>query len=172
MRILARLLLILSALGGGLLLPSSAQAEVTVTFYSREFGEKFPHAFFATSGTTANGTKVDNNYGFTAKSISPSILFGRVTGVVKPASASYVAKSTPHFRVKVSDGQYRALLALAAEWQALPQKSYSLNKRNCVHFTEAAIRLLGYQTNPNTKFWKKPTSFMKEIMALNPGLKL
>ncbi len=57
-------------------------------------------------------------------------------------------------------------MAHVSKWKNIPQKSYNLNKRNCVHFVEDALKLLGYKTNPKTKYRKKPTSFMKEIMKL------
>lgn len=49
-----------------------AQAAVTITFWSHELGNSFPHAFFSLRGTVdATGQPVDANYGFTARSVSP-----------------------------------------------------------------------------------------------------
>ena len=149
----------------------TARAEVTVTFYSHDFGKNFPHAFFVAKGQLDDGKKVDTGFGFTAINVSPGILFGSVNGHVKAPTADYIASSNPHFTVKVTDKKYRELLAVVKKWQAIPQKSYSLNKRNCVHFINDVIKTLDLKTNLKTANWKKPRSFMEEVMKLNPFLK-
>ncbi|MEH6791809.1 hypothetical protein [Parasphingorhabdus sp.] len=167
-------LLRIAGLAAMLLLASlsvTARAEVSVTFYSHDFGKNFPHAFFVAKGETADGRQVDTAFGFTAVNVSPGILFGSVDGHVKAPSASYIASSNPHFTVRIKDRQYRELLAVVDKWQNIPQKSYSLNKRNCVHFINDAIKTLDLKTNLKTANWKKPRSFMEEVMRLNPFLK-
>ncbi len=149
----------------------TARAEVTVTFYSHDFGKNFPHAFFVAKGELADGKKVDTAFGFTAINVSPGILFGSVNGHVHAPSADYIASSNPHFTMKIDDKKYRQLLAVVQKWQNIPQKSYSLNKRNCVHFINDAIKTLDLKTNLKTANWKKPRSFMEEVMRLNPFLK-
>ena len=62
-------------------------------------------------------------------------------------------------------------MVVVQKWQAIPQKSYSLNKRNCVHFINDAIKVLDLRTNLKTANWKKPRSFMEEGMRLNPLLR-
>ncbi len=148
-----------------------AQAQVAVTFYSHDFGKNFPHAFFVLKGKLENGEAVDTSFGFTAVNVSPGILWGSVKGKVETPTTKYIASSNPHFTVTVPDSKYRELLAVVAKWRNMPQKSYSLNKRNCVHFAGEVIAVLGYRINSKTKFWKKPRSFMEEVMALNPVLK-
>ena len=148
-----------------------AQAQVAVTFYSHDFGKNFPHAFFVMKGNLESGEPVDSSFGFTAVNISPGILWGSVEGEVATPKAKYIANSNPHFTVTVDDKKYRELLALVSKWRNMPQKSYNLNKRNCVHFTGEVIALLGHRINMKTEFWKKPRSFMEEVMALNPRLK-
>lgn len=149
----------------------TARAEVTVTFYSHDFGKNFPHAFFVAKGELADGKQVDTAFGFTAINVSPGILFGSVNGHVKAPSASYIASSNPHFTVKIDDSKYRKMMAVVQKWQTIPQKSYSLNKRNCVHFINDVIKTLDIKTNMKTANWKKPRSFMEEVMRLNPFLK-
>ncbi len=151
--------------------PGAAWAEVIVSFYSHDFGSSFPHAFITVKGTLDRGGGVDANYGFTAKSVTPAILMGSVIGVVETSKPGYVAASDRQFGVKVSDAQYDALVALVAQWRALPGKSYSLNKRNCIHFAGAAAQLLGLKVVYDPKLMKKPKSFMLSIIALNPQLK-
>jgi hypothetical protein len=154
-------------------LPASAQAEVLATFYSRDFGDYFPHAFVRVQGTVdSTGEKVDTNYGFTAVNVSPAILTGSVKGMVETKDAKYVSGSNAHFTLRLSDAEYAKLIAMVEQWRNLPQKSYNLNKRNCVHFAMEAAALLGLHVNRKSKFFKKPKSFILETLALNPGVKL
>ena len=151
---------------------TSARAEISLTFYSHDFGKNFPHAFFVAKGELADGSEVDTGFGFTAVNVSPGILFGSVKGHVKSPSPKYIASSNPHFTVKIDEDKYQKLMAIVQKWRDKPQKSYSLNKRNCVHFIAEIIATLGFKTNLKTANWKKPKSFMVEVLNLNPGLGL
>jgi len=154
-------------------LPAAAYAEVTATFYSRDFGDYFPHAFVRLTGTVeSTGEKLDTNYGFTAVNVSPAILAGSVKGMIETKDAKYVSGSNAHFSLRLSDAEYAKFMAFVAKWRNLPGKSYSLNKRNCVHFAMEAALLLGLNVNRQSKFFKKPKSFVLEVMKLNNGLKL
>jgi hypothetical protein len=155
------------------LLSASAHAQVVATFYSHDFGDHFPHAFIKLKGRVeATGEVVDTNYGFTAVSVSPAILMGSVKGMIETKDAKYVAKSNPHFSMKLSDAEYRKLIDHVERWRSLSGKSYSLDKRNCVHFVMEAAALLGLSVNRKSKFFKKPKSFVLEMMKLNPTLRL
>ncbi len=156
-----------------LLFAHSVNAAVTITFYSHDFGDRFPHAFVVLNGTVdATGETVDTNYGFTAVNVTPAILWGRVLGKVETSEPQYVARSRPHFSIELTDAQYAQVLAKAEEWRTKEQKNYSLNKANCVHFVSEMAQLLGLNVNPNSKLYKKPKSFLYEVTALNPGLRL
>jgi hypothetical protein len=153
--------------------PNAVRAEIIATFYSHDFGDHFPHTFVTLKGTVdATGEVVDTNYGFTAKSVSPAILFGSVTGMIETKDAKYIADSNPHFTLKLDDAQYNALVGHVEKWRNLPGKSYNLNKQNCVHFIMEAAELLGLTVNRKSKLFKKPKSFVLEMMTLNPHLKL
>jgi hypothetical protein len=155
------------------LLPANAHAQVVATFYSHDFGDHFPHAFIRLTGKVeATGEVIDINYGFTAVSVSPAILMGSVKGMIETKDTKYVAKSNPHFSMKLSDAEYRKLIDHVERWRSLPGKSYSLNKRNCVHFVMEAAAMLGLSVNRKSKFFKKPKSFVLEVMKLNPALRL
>lgn len=152
---------------------TAARAEVIATFYSHDFGDHFPHAFVKLKGTVdSTGEAVDTNYGFTAVSVSPAILMGSVKGMIESKDAKYISKSNPHFSLRLSDAEYAKFSAFVEKWRNLPGKSYSLNKRNCVHFAMEAAVLLGLNVNRQSKFFKKPKSFILEMMKLNSGLKL
>ena len=156
-----------------ILSPAQARAEIMATFYSHDFGDHFPHTFFTLKGTVeATGEAVDTNYGFTAKSTSPAILLGSVTGIIEIKNAKYIEDSNPHFTLRLDDAQYQLLIAHVEKWRNLPGKSYNLNKQNCVHFVMEAAALLGLSVNRKSKLFKKPKSFVLEMMTLNPHLKL
>lgn len=151
--------------------PHSAFAEVMVTFYSHELGDSFPHAFFTTKGIVeASGTAVDDNYGFTASAVSPAILFGSVNGKMDKATPKYIKSSDARFTLTVSDADYAKLMTFVEQWAAEPQKNYNLNRRNCVHFVMEAAAILGLKVNRQSKFFKKPRSFLEEVKNLNPAL--
>ena len=152
-------------------LASPARAEVVVSFYSHDFGDRFPHAFIVMKGTVdATGEVVDSNYGFTAVSVSPAILFGSVKGKVESSEADYIAKSDRQFDVTVDDATYARVLAKVAEWRDREQPSYSLNKRNCVHFVMELAEVVGLKVDRKSKLFTKPKSFLIEVKGLNPQL--
>jgi hypothetical protein len=166
---MSRLSLMLLALLSLCLAP--LQAAVTVSFYSHDFGDRFPHAFIVVKGTVdATGEAVDANYGFTATSVSPAILFGSVKGEVQSQKADYIAKSDRQFDVVVDDATYARLMAKVAEWRDRKQPSYSLNKFNCVHFVMELAEVAGLKVNRQSKLFKKPKSFLIEVKELNPQL--
>lgn len=152
---------------------AGARAEVVATFYSHDFGDHFPHTFVKLKGTVdSTGQAIDTNFGFTAVSVSPAILMGSVKGMIETKDAKYIASSNPHFSIRLSDAEYAKFMAFVDKWRNLPGKSYSLGKRNCVHFAMEAAALLGLSVNRQSKFFKKPKSFILEVMKLNNGLKL
>ena len=153
----------------GVALP--AQAAVTMTFWSHEFGNSFPHAFITLRGTPdAGGAAIDADYGFTAKSISPAILFGTVAGRVEPAPKTYIEKSDAQFAVVLTDAQYADVLKLIAAWsEKTGDAHYNLNNRNCVHFVKEAARVVGLSGIDQPKLMKKPRSYLLAVQAANQG---
>lgn len=146
-------------------------AAVTLTFYSKELGASFPHAFVALDGTVGpDNAPVKATYGFTAKRISPAILMGDVEGEVQPVTESYRKASDAHFSIELTDEQYAAVLATVEKWRTMPGKSYSLNKRNCVFFVGDVARAVGLTVVEDPRLMKKPRSFTQSIMKLNPQL--
>lgn len=164
-RLIALLLLLIAA--------APATAAVTITFYSHEFGSRFPHAFIYLEGTPdAGGAPVAGNYGFTATSVTPAILMGSVKGDVESASPSYVAKSQPHWQMRLTDTQYGEVLALLEKWRTLPGRSYNLNRRNCVHFVAEMARTLGLRADEKAELMKKPRSFLEDVLRQNAALRV
>ncbi|MDQ0836860.1 hypothetical protein [Sphingomonas faeni] len=148
-----------------------AQAAVTITFWSHELGNSFPHAFFTLRGIpNAGGAPVDTNVGFTAKSVSPALLMGPVAGKLDIAKPSYVAGSDAQFSVVMSDAQYEAVLRLVDAWsEGKPDSVYRLSDHNCVTFVKEAARIVGLTGIDQPKLMKKPRSYLKAVLAENTG---
>ena len=164
--LLRGLALLLLAVGG--VMP--AQAAVTITFWSQEFGQNFPHAFFTFSGAPdAGGPAVNESYGFTAKAITPALLMGSVGGMIDRPKPSYIAKSNAHFSVVLTDAQYASIRSLIDEWGEKGDSHYNLNRRNCVHFVAEAARRSGLSVVEDKKLMKKPRSFIQSVEQANTG---
>ena len=146
-----------------------AQAAVTITFWSHELGNSFPHTFFSLRGTIdANGAPVDANYGFTAKSVSPALLMGTVKGRLDISKPFYISTSDAQFSYVMSDAQYADILALVAAWdEKTGDARYNLNNRNCVHFVQEAARRLGLVGLDHPELMKKPRSYLKAVAQAN-----
>jgi hypothetical protein len=154
-----------------MVVPGSANAAVTITFWSHEFSGDFPHAFFTLRGTIdANGAPVDTNFGFTAKAATPAVLFGTVPGRLDIAKPGYMAASDAQFSLVLTDAQYADILALVAAWDPKTGDGhYNLNGRNCVHFVQDAARRLGLAGVDHPKLMKRPRSYLDAVEAANLG---
>ena len=164
--LLATLLLLGSIFGS-----APAWAAVTITFWSHELGNSFPHTFFTLRGVPdAGGNPVDVNYGFTAKSVSPKILMGTVAGRLDISKPGYIAGSDAQFSLVLSDAQYAEILTLIAAWdEKTGDGHYNLNNRNCVHFVKEAARIAGLSGLDQPGLMKKPRSYLKAVAEANPG---
>ena len=168
-RTLARLLLPLVLLLG---LPAPALAAVEIAFYSRELGgNNFPHAFVALRGNVdSTGEAVDTSYGFTAKAVTPALLFGSVSGEIIVEGPQQIARSDRQFVLTLSDEQYRAVMTIVDSWRNRAQPSYNLNRRNCVHFVGAVAEAVGLRVEYVGRLMKRPRSFLQHVRSLNPQL--
>ena len=158
--------LLFAALLAVLAVPASAA--VSITFYSKELSTSFPHAFVILEGTLdRGGPRIEEDYGFTAKTISPAILWGKVAGeVITDHTAGYVKGSDRHFTVVLSDSEYDRVMATIARWRSARQPSYDLDKHNCVHFVAELAAAIG-MTPDTKKLMKKPRSFLETLTAQN-----
>lgn len=147
-----------------------AQAAVTIAFWSRDFGNYFPHAFFTLRGTPdAGGAPVDASYGFTARSVTPALLFGNVGGRVETPKRGYMEGSHVRFSVTLTDAQYARVLDLVRDWdEKTGDSTYNLGKRNCVHFVREAAVIAGLSAD-FPKLMKKPGRFLLSVEAANAG---
>lgn len=166
LRFLASLLALVTA--------SAALAEVRVTFHSfngsMPFG-RFPHAFVAFDGTLdATGERVHENFGWSAKTISPAVLSGPVYGVILVEKDKWLAKTNRHFTIALTDAQYRKLRAEVEVFRTHPGKYYSLESRNCIHFVGRMAELLGLKVEYPPELLRKPRAWLNLIGELNPQL--
>ncbi|NIJ28272.1 hypothetical protein FHT00_000200 [Sphingomonas insulae] len=170
-RLILRPLLAATLLACSMVAAVPAWAAVTITFWSHELGNSFPHAFFTLRGTPdAGGAPVDVNYGFTAKAISPKLLMGTVAGRLDISKPGYIAGSDAQFAMVLSDAQYAQVLTLIAAWdEKTGDGHYNLNARNCVHFVKEAARIAGLSGLDQPTLMKKPRSYLKAVAAANPG---
>ena len=151
-----------------------AMAEVRVTFHSfngsMPFG-RFPHAFVAFDGTLeATGQPVHENFGWSAKTISPAVLSGPVYGVILVEKDKWLTRTNRHFTVTLSDAQYRLLRAEVEAFRTHPGKYYSLETRNCIHFVGRMAQLLGLKVDYPPRMMRKPREWLNHIGDLNPTL--
>jgi hypothetical protein len=150
------------------LVPGIASAEVEIGFYSKELGVTFPHAFVVLDGTLdATGERIDEAYGFTAKTISPAILMGSVAGKVIAEEEPYIEQSDRQFSLKLTDAEYRAARDVVERWRNRSQPSYNLNRRNCIHFVAEIAEAIGLKVDYPQALMKKPRSFLQAVKRAN-----
>jgi hypothetical protein len=144
-------------------------AAVQITFYTKELGGSFPHTFVILEGTPdRGGARIDEDYGFSAKAISPAILWGRVGGkVISDHSKSYVAGSDKHFTVTLTDPEYDNVIATVARWRAAKQPSYDLDTANCIHFVGDVASAIGMDGAPRKGLMRRPRSFIEAVTFAN-----
>jgi hypothetical protein len=148
--------------------PQMAFAAVDITFYSKEFGSNFPHAYVALKGTVdRTGEQVDANYGFTATNVSPAILMGSVQGEIMSVDAKYQSASDAHFTIRLSDAEYDQVMATVERWRTLKQPSYNLNRQNCVFFVAQVAAALGMTADTPKALMKKPRSYLEMLGRAN-----
>lgn len=167
--LIVRLAFLLLALAG---VAAPASAAVEIAFYSRELGgNNFPHAFVHLRGTVdSTGEAVETSYGFTAKAVTPALLFGSVAGEVIVENPRRIEQSDRQFALTLTDDQYRQVMAVVEEWRNREQPSYNLNRRNCIHFVAAIAETVGLRVDYPNDLMKKPRSFLLHVRSLNPQL--
>lgn len=157
-----------------LLLAVPAQAEVLLSFHSFNgsvlFG-RYPHTFIVLEGTLEDtGERVNENYGFTARTAGPAVLSGPVRHAVMVEKPKYIKSTNRHFTVPISDDQYRAIMAEVAKWRDAPGKYYDLDTRNCIHFVGRMAQIVGIKVNYPRDMLRRPKKWLNHITALNPQL--
>lgn len=168
-RILSRFALLIMLLWSG-----PAMAEVQIHFHSfngNVFWGRYPHTFIVLEGTLEEtGEVVNENYGFSARRVSPAILSGPVEHMVLAESQKNVRKTNRHFSLTLTDREYIRVVQLVRSWQDAPGKFYDLEKRNCIHFVGEIARLLGLKVSYPKDMLRRPKRWLNYITSINPGL--
>lgn len=167
-----QLILILALASFGWSLP--AAAAVTMSFHSFNgsvFFGRYPHTFVVLQGTLdSTGEAVNENFGFTARTVSTRILSGPVEHKIAVEPQKYVTSTNRHFSVRLTDAQYRQVVAEMQAWRDAPGKFYSLDDRNCIHFVGKMAQIVGLKVDYPRKLLRKPKNWLNYITGLNPRL--
>ena len=150
-----------------------AAAEVRVHFQSFNgslFFGRYPHTFVVFEGTLENGHKVNENFGFSAKSASPAVLSGPVEHIVYIEEPKWIARTNRHFTITVDDATYRRMRAEVDAWRNAPGKFYDLDTNNCIHFVGKIAQLAGLAVSYPKNLLRKPRAWLNHITSLNPRL--
>ena len=153
---------------------AAASAQVQISFHSFNgsvlFG-RFPHTFIVLEGTLdETGEKINENYGFSAKNVSPAILTGPVYHMVYTEKQKEVDNTNRHFTLPISDAQYREIKKEVATWRDAPGKYYELDSRNCIHFVGKIAQIVGLKVDYPEKMLRKPKAWLNHITGMNPKL--
>jgi hypothetical protein len=152
----------------------AAFAQVLLSFHSFNGSVligRYPHTFIVMEGTLEKtGEPVSENYGFTAKSVTPAILSGPVYQEISTEKPKYIKSTNRHFTVPISDAQYWRIREEVAAWRDHPGKYYDLEKRNCIHFVGRIAELVGLKVDYPHNMLRRPKAWLNHIAALNPQL--
>lgn len=166
--------LALLATAFALLWTAPAAADVQLRFHSFNgsvLAGRYPHTFIELTGELErDGTPISENYGFTAKSVGPSILRGPVVHDISIEKPKYLKKTNVHFTVDISDAQYFRIVAEMKKWRDAPGKYYDLDSRNCIHFVGAVAQIVGIKVEYPKKMLRRPKKWLNHISSLNPQL--
>jgi hypothetical protein len=171
---MGRLLVVIAA-AVSLAWSPAALAQVLLSFHSFNgsvlFG-RYPHAFVVMEGTLdKTGQAVNENYGFTAKHVTPAVLSGPVEQDISTEKPKYIASTNRHFTIPISDAQYWRIREEVDAWRNHPGKYYDLDKRNCIHFVGRIAELVGLKVDYPHQMLRRPKAWLNHIAALNPQLR-
>ena len=151
-----------------------AWAKVDVEFHSFNgsmFFGRYPHTFVVFKGKLDDtGQGVDENFGFTAKHVTPAILAGPVEGEIYVEQPKWIGKTNTHFTVTVDDATYRKMRAEVDFWGNHPGKFYDLDHNNCISFVGKIAEMAGLKVDFPHDLMRKPRAWLNHIAALNPQL--
>lgn len=157
-----------------LLWSGPALAEVQIHFHSFNgsvlFG-RYPHTFIVLEGTLEEtGEEVNENYGFSARRVTPAILSGPVEHMILEETERSVRRTNRHFSITISDEQYREIIAEVERWEDAPGRYYDLETRNCIHFVGKMAEMLGLTIEYPDNMLRRPKKWLNYITELNPDL--
>ena len=151
----------------------AAFAAVEIHFHSFNgsvlFG-RYPHTFIVLEGTLDDGTVVNENYGFTARSATAAATRDWVQHLVESEPERYVKSTNRHFSITLTDTQYHLISREVRLWKGEPGRRYSLDERNCIHFVGRMAELLGLRVEYPDDMLRRPKKWLNHITTINPQL--
>lgn len=168
-RALAAVMLLLAGLS--LAVPASAAVQVSFhSFNGSVLWGRYPHTFVVFEGTLENGRRINENYGFSARSTTEAMTNGPATHMMLTETANTIAESNRHFSVTVSDATYRRLRAEVIAWRDYPGRYYDLDERNCIHFVARIATLAGLRADVPSDYLRRPKAWLNYVGRQNPRL--
>ncbi len=150
------------------------QARVIVSFYSVPgsiITGRSVHAFFTLTGTLdADGRKVDENYGFSARTWNPAGFFRPVPQTMLIEKPAYIQRARYHFRVPISDAAYHKIAQEVRLWWHDPRYLWDIDRRNCVTFVGVVAQISGLTVDFPPPMMRKPRIYLDHLAALNPAI--
>jgi hypothetical protein len=151
-----------------------AEAKVRVSFHSFNGSVlvgRYPHTFVVFEGTLdETGQRINENFGFTAKTAGPAVLAGPVAHAIWVEEPKWIGKTNRHFTLTVDDATYRKMRAEVEAWRNAPGKYYDLETRNCIHFVGRIAQLGGLKVDYPKNLLRKPRAWLNRVSSLNPQL--
>ena len=152
----------------------AALAQVLLSFQSFNGSVlvgRYPHTFIVLEGTLEEtGQRVNENYGFTAKTVSPAVLSGPVVHDITVEKPKYIKSTNRHFTIPISDAQYWRIRQEVDAWRNAPGKYYDLDTRNCIHFVGRMAELVGLKVSYPQNMLRRPKAWLNHVTGLNPQL--
>ncbi len=168
-RLIAATLLALGALG--IAAPAAAQVQVHFqSFNGSVLWGRYPHTFVVFEGTLSDGTRINENYGFSARSSAEAITSGPAEHMILSETQNTIEQTNRHFSVTVSDTQYRRLRAEVIAWRDYPGDYYDLDENNCIHFVARIAQLVGLTADVPEDYIRRPKAWLNYITRRNPQL--
>lgn len=151
--------------------PALAQVRLSFHSFNGSMFGRYPHTFIVLEGTLeADGKPVNENYGYTAVTITPAVLVGPVPGTIYIEKPKYIQSTNRHFTVPISDAQYHAILAEMRRWRDGPGNAYRLDDHNCIHFVAKVAEMVGLQAEVPKPLVRKPKAWLNHVTRGNPRL--
>lgn len=162
---------VLAAFAFCLTLPSTASAQVVLTFVAKRGAEAldFPHSMLRITGTTESGEAIDRNFGFMPKDDSLTMMLGgRVSGAVidRPEASIPWELVTPHISVQIPDSMLDAVIVRFRYWNENQNGGYDFFDQNCIAFLADIAGTVGLKVPPGAHL--SPGGFMRELAEMNP----
>lgn len=172
-RLLSRLTAALLALFAALTMAAPAAAQVNVSFHSFNgsvlFG-RYPHTFVVFEGVLDTGQRIDENFGFSAKSTTAAMTSKPAEHEIIVEDDRQIARTNRHFTITVSDEKYHEMRAEVERWRNHPGKFYDLDENNCIHFVAALAQMVGLTVDVPENYLKRPKAWLNYVTRSNPQL--